>query len=158
MLRRSSSAAEMAEKSSGCRRLSCVFEEAAKEMNKKSIDEYVIFENDKPKSSSPKCKYCKTKFSRGDLGLRCVNVDFTCYPNRNLEPVLGCTTRAIACAACVLSHRHVRYDRGVLLDKPDSPPVQIGVSPAKCAVAAALHPNSRGKGSERQQEVAGGRG
>jgi hypothetical protein len=104
------------------------------EINRVPIDKMVIFENDKPVSSAPKCKYCKEKIGRGDLGLRLTNVDFFCNPapHMNLKPMVKVAPIGVVCIDCVDNHRFPwpRHAHGA--------PAQRGVSPSNQAAADAL--------------------
>jgi hypothetical protein len=108
------------------------------EINRVPIDKMVIFENDKPVSSAPKCKYCKKKIGRGDLGLRLTNVDFYCnpMPHMDLKPMVKAAPIGVVCIECVDIHGHMhrfpwpRHAHGA--------PAQRGVSPSNQAAADAL--------------------
>ena len=117
---------------------SSVLDAVVLEINRVPIDKMVIFENDKPVSSAPKCKYCKEKIGRGDLGLRLTNVDFFCNPtpHMNLKPMVKAAPIGVVCIECVDNHVHMhrfpwpRHAHGA--------PAQRGVSPSNQAAADAL--------------------
>ena len=104
------------------------------EINRVPIDKMIIFENDKPVSSAPKCKYCKEKIGRGDLGLRLTNVDFFCnpMPHMDLKPMVKVAPIGVVCIECVDIHPlpWPRHAHGA--------PAQRGVSPSNQAAADAL--------------------
>lgn len=113
---------------------SSVLKAVVLEINRVPIDKMVIFENDKPVSSAPKCKYCKEKIGRGDLGLRLTNVDFFCNPtpHMNLKPMVKAAPIGVVCIECVDNHKlqWPRHAHGA--------PAQRGVSPSNQAAADAL--------------------
>ena len=113
---------------------SSVLDAVVLEINRVPIDKMIIFENDKPVSSAPKCKYCKEKIGRGDLGLRLTNVDFFCNPtpHMNLKPMVKAAPIGVVCTECVDIHPSPwpRHAHGA--------PAQRGVSPSNQAAADAL--------------------
>ena len=115
-------------------------ETTARVINDARIDRVVVFQSSKPPSSAPKCKVCKAKLQRGDLGLRTSRFTFDAWWDR--QNSVRRTTSAIVCAGCV-------DEKTVAMSLPA--PVQRDVAPSHKAAADAL---CRVVDAERRKSVA----
>lgn len=120
-------------------------EATARMINDALIDRVVVFQSSKPPSSAPKCKVCKTKLQRGDLGLRTSRFTFDAWWMDRQNSVRR-TTSAIVCAGCVDEKTVARSFRA-----PLPAPVQRDVAPSHKAAAEAL---CRVVDAERRKAVA----